>query len=101
MNESRAMSPRRGELLIRRRRDTEQELALLDAGEHILGEDEYRRLLFDTLKDIEFELGVSCMVRQSPRLRVLNYCDSLSPDGTFRYRKNSAPLAAQNPNMRP
>ena len=50
---------RRHELLRRHRRDTLQDLAMLDAGElwHALSEDEYRGVLIDTLEDVEAELG--------------------------------------------
>lgn len=53
------MTPRRHELLRRRRRDTLQELDLLDAGQlwHSLPEDEYRGVLIETLEDIEAELN--------------------------------------------
>ena len=50
---------RRQELLRRCRRDTLQDLAMLDAGEmwHPLGEGEYRVVLFETLEDVEVELS--------------------------------------------
>ena len=49
----------RHELLRRRRRDTLQDLAMLDAGElwHPLSRGEYRGLLFDTLEDTDAELS--------------------------------------------
>lgn len=51
------LSPRRHELLRRRRRDTMQELEQLDAGQlrHVLDEDEYRGMRFETLDEIEAE----------------------------------------------